>query len=60
MATEKVKVNRIFKDPMLQERYESLMQKGVKTITTPEQEARLQKTKALAEKFFKNVKERVE
>lgn len=60
MPDVKVKVNRIFKDSLLQERYESLIQQGVTATATLRQESRLEKSNELAEMFFKKAKEKVE
>ncbi|MEY4331557.1 MAG: hypothetical protein RLZZ196_295 [Bacteroidota bacterium] len=60
MSDVKVKVNRIFKDSLLQERYESLIQQGVTAVATLGQESRLEKSNILAEKFFKSAKEKAQ
>lgn len=59
MLDKKVKVNRIFKDSLLQERYETLLEEGVTAVATRAQESRLEKTKALAEEFFRSAKEKL-
>ena len=41
MLDKKVKVNRIFKDSLLQERYETLLEEGVTAVATRAQESRL-------------------
>lgn len=55
MAEKNVIVKRLFKDPLLQERYETLLNKNIEKKLTPEQEKRLQKIAELSQRFFGDI-----